>query len=288
VTPHAGDLLSALLDGQLDAATAAEVREHVAGCELCAQELDDVRHARRAVRELPAVEPPDWFIAELLAGDDVVPIGRHRSRRASALVNIGASVAAGILLLVVSSSQLGPRSVSPEVDGAVERHASTVSALLGSTGSERLLPPHDVPPTTAPERDASHLPAPYAAPASLAGYDLVHAYRSPGGVHLLYERDHYGLSVFELQGSVDWGALPDGGTRLSLAGHRAWRMDDDPADGRLVVFEDDGMVVIVVGDEPGEAVVDAAAELPSARDLPLPTRLRRAMARAFESFSPAP
>jgi len=285
---HSGDLLSALLDGQLDASEAAEVREHLAGCDLCTQELEDVRHARRLVRELPAVEPPDWFLAELLAGDDVVPLGTRGTRRRGALVNIGASVAAGILLLVLSSSQLGPRSVSPEVDGAVERHASTVSALLGSTGGARLVPPHEVPPTTAPERDASNLPAPYAAPDTLAGYELVHAYRSPGGVHLLYEHDDFGLSVFEVQGNVDWGALPDGGTRLSLAGHRAWRMDDDPADGRLVVFEDDGMVVIVVGDEPGDAVLDAAAELPSARNLPLPTRLRRAMARAFEALSPAP
>ena len=75
---------------------------------------------------------------------------------------------------------------------------------------------------------------------------------------------------------------------MTLAGHRAWRWDAEPAEGRLVVLEDDGMVVIVVGDEPGPAVLDAAAELPSARDLPLTTRLKRAVGRAFELLSPAP
>ena len=72
---HADELLSALLDGQLAADEAAEVRAHVAGCDDCARELDDVRQARRLVRELPAVDPPAWFLAELLAGDDVTPFG---------------------------------------------------------------------------------------------------------------------------------------------------------------------------------------------------------------------
>lgn len=281
---HAGDLLSALLDGRLPAEEATEVRAHVASCAECAAELEDVRVARRLVRQLPAVEPPAGFLAELLAGDAVVPFGR-RSRRLPAAANIGAAAIAGIVVLLLSSSTLGPASLRPEVQGAVSRHASTVSALLGSTG-ERLTPASEVVPTTAPPRDASSLPAPYAAPENLAGYELVDAYRSPGGVHLLYQRRGYGLSVFELPGSVDWGGLPTDGTAMSLAGHRAWRWDAAPANGRLVVLEDDGMVVIVVGDEPGDAVVDVAAELPSARDIPLSTRVKRAVARSLELLSP--
>ena len=281
---HAGDRLSALLDGQLSPIEAIEVRAHVAECAECAAELDDVRAARRAVRELPAVEPPATFLAELLAGDTVVPLGR-RSRRLPAAANIGAAAIAGFVVLLLSSSSLGPASLRPEVQGAVSRHASTVSALLGSTG-ERLTPLSEVVPTTTPPRDASNLPAPYAAPAKLAGYELVDAYRSPGGVHVLYQKDDYGLSVFELPGSVDWAGLPKDGTAMSLAGHRAWRWDGAPANGRLVVLEDDGMVVIVVGDEPGDAVLDVAAELPSARDIPLSTRVKRAVARSLELLSP--
>ncbi|MEA3054948.1 MAG: hypothetical protein QOD30_380 [Actinomycetota bacterium] len=281
---HADDLLSALLDGQLTPAEATEVRAHVDACAECAAELDEVRAARRAVRELPAVEVPATFLTELLAGDTVVPLGR-RTARVPAVANIGAAVVAGLVILVFSSGSLGPAQLRPEVRGAVARHASTVSALLGSTG-EHLAPETEVVPTTMPQRDASSLPAPYAAPARLAGYDLVDAYRSPGGVHVLYQRGDYGLSVFELPGSVDWGALPDDGSSMSLAGHRAWRWEASPVDGRLVVFEDDGMVVIVVGDEPGDAVLDVAAELPSARAVPMTARVRRAVARSLELLSP--
>lgn len=281
---HADDRLSALLDGQLTPIEAAEVRAHVETCADCATELGDVRAARRAVRELPAVEVPETFLAELLAGDTVVPLG-PRSARVPAVANIGAAVLAGLVILVFSSGSLGPAQLRPEVQGAVARHASTVSALLGSTG-EHLAPETEVVPTTAPPRDASRLPAPYSAPARLAGYDLVDAYRSPGGVHLLYQDGDYGLSIFELPGSVDWGALPDDGSSMSLAGHRAWRWEASPVDGRLVVFEDEGMVVIVVGDEPGDAVLDVAAELPSARSVPMTARVRRAVARSLELFSP--
>jgi len=281
---HPDDQLSGLLDGQLTPTEAAEVRAHVESCAECAAELDDVRAARRAVRELPAVELPPSFLAELLAGDSVVPLGRRRAR-VPAVANIGVAVIAGLAVLVFSSGSLGPAQLRPEVRGAVARHASTVSALLGSTG-EHLAPDAEVVPTTAPPRDASRLPAPYSAPASLAGYDLVDAYRSPGGVHVLYQRGDFGLSVFELPGTVDWGALPDDGSTMSLAGHRAWRWEAAPVDGRLVVFEDEGMVVIVVGDEPGDAVLDVAAQLPSARSVPMTARVKRAVARSLELLSP--
>lgn len=284
---HAGELLSALLDGQLTAVESSAVRTHLATCVACTNELDEVREARRLVRELPAVAPPAWFLAELLAGDDVTPFGRRSKARVASAAGIVVPMAAGLLLLVMSASSIGPAAVQPELTGAVARHASTVSALLGSTG-ERLTPSQSVVPTTALHRDAGALPAPYGAPTHLDRYDLVGAYRSPGGVHLLYQDGNYGLSVFELPGSVDWAALPVDGTVMTLAGHRAWRWDGEPAGGRLVVLEDDGMVVIVVGDEPGEAVANVAAGLPSARPLPMQTRLRRAVGKALELFSPAP
>ena len=57
---HAGDLLSALLDGELDAAEAARVRAHVDGCRDCRAELDAVTAARSWVRELAPVDPPAY------------------------------------------------------------------------------------------------------------------------------------------------------------------------------------------------------------------------------------
>jgi hypothetical protein len=150
------------------------------------------------------------------------------------------------------------------------------------------MPASSVPPTTTPARSVAHLPAPYDAPDTLGDYQLVEAHGSPGGLHLVYQRDDYGLSVFEQPGRVDWATLPSGGTRLSIAGHQAWRWDASPANGRLIVLEDDGMVVMLVGDEPGEAVLGLVDAVPAARGLPIRTRLRHAVAKALELFSPAP
>ena len=116
---HAGDALSALLDGELDIAAADAVRLHLAQCTDCAAELDDVRVARRMLRSLPAVDPPGGFFTELFAGDVVVAITRAgRGRRAGRAVAAGVtgSVAAGVLLLVLAASTLSMTPVEPGVD----------------------------------------------------------------------------------------------------------------------------------------------------------------------------
>lgn len=285
---HAGDALSALLDGELGAVEADEVRAHVAGCHECTRELDDVRTARRIVRQLPAVEPSvDWLDGLL---DDAV-VGRMHRRRRAALANIAVSVAAALVLLVLSANVIGPARLHPEVANALERHASTVAALgdIFKAGLTRLAPANPAPPTTASQRSMTDLPAPYEAPKTLVGYRLIEAYRAPdGGVHLLYRKGQYGLSVFETPGGVDWSELPPGGTRMELSGHDAWRWDAQPARGRLVVLEGDDMTVMIVGDEPGDAVLSVAAALPRSQSLPMEQRVKRAVAKALELLSPAP
>lgn len=283
---HAGDVLSALLDDELGAAEAEEVRAHVAGCHECTRELDDVRAARQLLRELPAVDPPAGWLEELLDGGRVVQLA---PRRRAAMANVAVSVAAGLLLLVLSANLIGPVKQHPEVASALERHASTVSALgdIFRGGSTRFTPPSPAPPTTAAQRSLTDLPTTYDAPERLAGYRLIKAYRTPdGGVHLLYRKGQYGLSVFETQGGVDWSELPDGGARMKLAGHEAWRWNVEPADGRLVVIEEDDITVTIVGDEPGDAVLSVAVELPRSRSLPIEQRVKRAVARALELLSP--
>jgi anti-sigma factor RsiW len=291
---HAGDALSALVDGQLSLAEATAVRAHVDDCGQCAAELDDVRQARRMLRSLPAVDPPAEFLDALLsdadAGDGMVlPL---RARRTAPLAAVASSVAAGLILLALAASTLTPAAIDPGLDTAVEKHTSTVGALeaggqLGKS-AQRFVSPASVPPTTAEPRAADELPAPFDAPAELAGYDLVEAYEMYDGVHLLYRRGPYGLSIFQWSGEIDWSTLPDNGTRLRVAGHDAWRWDELTAEGRLYVVEDDGMVVMLVGDEPGDAVLDAAAALPSARSPSMKTRVRRTVAKALELFSPMP
>lgn len=290
MTAHAGDALSALVDGALTAAEADSVRRHVAECEECARELDDVRHVRRLVRTMPAVEPPAEFYAALLASDVVVPITSRR--RGGVLAPLTGSVAAGVLLLMLAAGSITPSAVGPEVVTSVERHTSTVGALeaggLIAHTVDRFVSPSSVPPTTAEPRPAGSLPAPFDAPARVAGYQLVEAYAMDDGVHLLYRRGAFALSIFQMAGDLDWDALPEDGTRLRVAGKDAWRWDERTADGRLWVIDDDGMVVVLIGDEPGDAVLAVASELPGARSMPMRSRMQRTVAKALEQLSPAP
>ena len=74
---HVGDLLSALIDGQLDADQRELVERHLDECPDCGTELRSTTAARREVRGLPMLEvPPGTF--DLAA--DVVPIRKRRRR----------------------------------------------------------------------------------------------------------------------------------------------------------------------------------------------------------------
>lgn len=263
MTGHAGDLLSALLDGQLTAAEATSVREHVAGCGECAGELDAVRDARRMLRTLAAVEPPDAFIAELLVGGDVVPLARRRSRRLPVVAAAaGVLVIAGLATVVLSSSD---DTVDPEVASAVEKHSATVEALEAEgeidRSAEHFPTSTSVPPTTARPLSTDDLDSSYEVRDDIGDYRFVEAYEAPDGVHLLYRSGEYALSIFETRGEADFDALPGEGTRLRIAGHEAWRSDEVTADGRLYVVDLDGLVLVVVGDEPGNAVLAIITEL---------------------------
>ncbi|WP_230684816.1 zf-HC2 domain-containing protein [Cellulomonas sp. JZ18] len=55
---HLGSWVSALADGQLDAAATERALAHVAVCPLCARELAAARAARRALAAADEVRPP--------------------------------------------------------------------------------------------------------------------------------------------------------------------------------------------------------------------------------------
>ena len=59
---HLGDLLSSLLDGELDSAGRRNAGAHLADCELCRHELARVESARGALRRLPVLEAPSGLI----------------------------------------------------------------------------------------------------------------------------------------------------------------------------------------------------------------------------------
>jgi hypothetical protein len=287
VTQHPEELLSALLDGELTAEDAELVQAHIVGCPACTAELDEVRHVRSAVRSLTAVEPPAGFLESLLEVDEpypanVIPL---RARRA-AIANAAAAVAAGLLILA-GIGESHASTVSPEVTGSVERHAATISAVTaGLGGPSPILAPEEVTPTTEPSR-STELPHPYSAPPALGDYQLVQAFDAPHGVHLLYEKGPYALSVFEVKGDLDADDLPRHTTHVDFDDDDAYRWDGGTAAGRVLVFERGGVVFTLVGDESSAAVLDAAHGLRGGRHASLATRMRRGCSELLDGLSPA-
>lgn len=284
---HPDEALSALLDGELDAAASRAVLDHVTSCPACAEELHWVRAARWSLRSLPAVEPPAG-----LFDPAVVPLAARRRAKIGA-GQVAASVAAGVALFALAVTGAGPGPYQPAMDVAVGRHVASLSALaaggLGSIDGGRDPLESDVPVTPGPAapRDLDELPAPFRAPVRLdGGYRLVEALAHPDGVHLVYRDGRYGLSVFETPGRLDRADLPPEGRDIDVAGVTGWRWESDKVDGRVVVFERDGLVVTVVGDEPGQAVTDAARSVPEPRALSWRQRVEEVGVRVFEALSP--
>ena len=123
---HLGDLLSALLDGELAPPEEAAVRTHLQACPNCSGELQRVETARRLVRALPAVDPPFGFLERLVVSPP--RLGRHRTsshRRRAGVAALAASAAAAIGLLGLAPPRDAP--VTPSVAQLVEAHATGAS-----------------------------------------------------------------------------------------------------------------------------------------------------------------
>jgi anti-sigma factor RsiW len=132
---HLGDLLSAILDGELSRSAETAARLHVAGCPTCAAELDDVRRAHDWVRTLPMAEPPAGFL-DRLAIEPPARAARRLAPRWAGVAAVAASAAAAVGLLGLAPPREAP--VSPPVGRLVEAHA-TGASLTGDPLS-RLAP----------------------------------------------------------------------------------------------------------------------------------------------------
>jgi predicted anti-sigma-YlaC factor YlaD len=98
---HAGEQLSAWLDGELSGSEIDGVSAHLDACSSCRGELDDLVLARSAVRSLPLLELP----GELLPASEVLPIRRRR------LAWVGAAAAAVLTAIVGASVLTAPEPV---------------------------------------------------------------------------------------------------------------------------------------------------------------------------------
>ena len=130
MTEHLGDLLSALLDGELGPDEESAVSAHVAGCPACAAELQAIGAVRRAVRSLPAVDPPFGFYERmLLPGAGGASFGASRpwwrDRRKAVAAALAGSAAVSVGFLGVSSPT--PQPVRPSVASLIEAHATSAS-----------------------------------------------------------------------------------------------------------------------------------------------------------------
>lgn len=93
---HAGEQISAYLDGELGRSEIEELLDHLDTCGRCAAELEDMQKVRAAVRSLPLLELPAGLIPEAEA--EVVTLRRNRG------FLVGA--AAAILALVIAIAAL--------------------------------------------------------------------------------------------------------------------------------------------------------------------------------------
>src|SRR4051812_21691102 len=128
---HLGDVLSALLDGELAYDEAVAARAHLQACPFCRAELDATASTRTLVRSLPMLDPPHGLIDTIIAtpaGDEadeeaaVVPITSRRPARSKPMAAV-AGMAAAVALFALLVGPHRNRTVSPPVSTFVDAHA---------------------------------------------------------------------------------------------------------------------------------------------------------------------
>ena len=132
---HLGDVLSALLDGELTQEEAATATEHLATCAECRAERDHLAEARQAVRDLPVLDlpPPLW-----------VQLMRSRRRAARPAAWLGAA-AAGVALIGLAAVPTRQHHVTPQMAHLVQVHAASsgaepVTGMAPATVNARFVP----------------------------------------------------------------------------------------------------------------------------------------------------
>ena len=127
--------LSAQLDGQLDAAAAARLDEHVAACEACRSVRDGLRSTRDALRAMPAATPARSFrlrVADVEAAAARAPRAPQLTRWAPAGM-VAAAVAIAVVGAYVTFGRSGSTSSTSEL--AAARPATSASGAQSSNAT---------------------------------------------------------------------------------------------------------------------------------------------------------
>lgn len=118
---HARERLSAFLDDELEEQQALEVARHLARCDACLEELEEIRAARAALRRLPDLHPPASLFTDAVARATCTHVRRQRGLRV-ALSALGAWLALGTVAFVAGAEARG--TVTPPVDLFVVDHVT--------------------------------------------------------------------------------------------------------------------------------------------------------------------
>ncbi|MGQ0847966.1 MAG: anti-sigma factor family protein [Actinomycetota bacterium] len=98
---HLGDEISAYLDGELSDVELRKAASHLAGCDVCRDEMEETMMVRARLRSLPLLEPPALLG---LATDHVRPFRRRRAM-------IAGAAAAAMAAILAASSFMNPEKV---------------------------------------------------------------------------------------------------------------------------------------------------------------------------------
>ena len=129
---HPGDLLSAYLDGELEASEARSIVQHLGFCEPCRLELSEVQRSRSAVRGLPMLDLPDEALAAVEG--DIEPAGRHHR------ILVGAAAALVAVLVAAAAVLSADTPVPISASDLSDRYAARSAADPGFN-PVKLLPP---------------------------------------------------------------------------------------------------------------------------------------------------
>jgi anti-sigma factor RsiW len=115
---HAGESISAYLDGELTRSEVDQLFAHLANCGRCSVELQQMQQVRSAVRSLPLLELPTGLILEA----DAVVVPLHRNR--GFLVGAAAAVVALVIAVAAIVTPAAPAISIEELNSRYGARAS--------------------------------------------------------------------------------------------------------------------------------------------------------------------
>ena len=119
---HEEERLSAFLDDELGDDDALRVTRHLAACDRCLGELEELRSTRSALRGLPLVDPPPVLFERVATAAASYDVSIRRTRRGARAAPAGAALRAAAAF--VAGDDGG--TVSPPVDLFVVDHVTRV------------------------------------------------------------------------------------------------------------------------------------------------------------------